>query len=782
MIVGIDLAPIKPIPNAVTLQGDIRSDRTRAAIRGHLKTWQADIVLHDGAPNVGTAWVQDSYDQAELVLHSLKLATEFLIAGGTFVTKVFRSKDYNSLLWVFQQLFNKVEATKPPSSRNVSAEIFVVCRGFKAPKRIDPRLLDARSVFQELDDSATNAKAVPRVFNPEVKRRHREGYEEGNYTQYKEAPASEFVQSTDPIAILGTVNRLSFARLNGENEVLAAALYRLPDTTSEIRTCCADLKVLGRKEFKLLLTWRLKVRELLGFTQKKIAEEEVVEIEPMDKELSIQEELRDMETKETAKRKRAKRRENEKKQKEIVRMQMNMTAPTDLVQDENAPNGADTMFRLKTIDDSADVTRSMARGKMAALSNPAKAPRDSKESEDDPEEGEASLDTYDDRLDEELDTMYEHFKEKVAERDAKYRAKMARKQRDDEEWEGVSGSEQRNSESEDEELEEASGEESDEIEGQPPSKKLIRDLDVMPPETNGLSKRAHSFFDQEIFNGIYDLQENVPERMVNLKGKDKARNGKVEDQHQKSLSRSQSESSEEDIPSLSEQKRLIAASKVSAKEEDHLKVRVQSKELVGDEDVWDNREEHTRDNRPAPDIDIITVEAMTLAHQIATGQKSRHDLVDDGFNKYSHKDRDGLPDWFLEDEAKHEKAHKPITKAAAQAIQEKLRAYNARPIKKVREAKARKKFKMAQRVEKMKKKGALLVEDDALTEREKAGQIVKIIARAGKTKPRKPVTVVKASSRTGRGRPAGVKGRYKMVDPRMRKEVRAMKRLEKKKR
>lgn len=81
---------------------------------------------------------------------------------------------------MLNQLFNKVEATKPPSSRNVSAEIFVVCRGFKAPKRIDPRLLDPRSVFEELADKAPNNEA--KVYNPEVKKRKREGYEEGNCT------------------------------------------------------------------------------------------------------------------------------------------------------------------------------------------------------------------------------------------------------------------------------------------------------------------------------------------------------------------------------------------------------------------------------------------------------------------------------------------------------------------------------------------------------------------------------------------------------------------------
>src|SRR6201996_2390863 len=208
LIVGVDLAPIKPIPKVITFQSDITTEKCRATLRQHLKTWKADTVLHDGAPNVGTAWVQDSFNQAELVLQSLRLATDFLVEGGTFVTKIFRSKDYNSLLWVFNQLFTKVEATKPPSSRNVSAEIFVVCRGFKAPKRIDPRFLDPRAVFAELADPAPNNEA--KIYNPEIKKRKRDGYEEDDRIQFKEASAVEFIQTTDPIALLGSHNRISF--------------------------------------------------------------------------------------------------------------------------------------------------------------------------------------------------------------------------------------------------------------------------------------------------------------------------------------------------------------------------------------------------------------------------------------------------------------------------------------------------------------------------------------------------------------------------------------------
>lgn len=173
---------------------------------------------------------------------------------------------------------------------------------------------------------------------------------------------------------------------------------------------------------------------------------------------------------------------------------------------------------------------------------------------------------------------------------------------------------------------------------------------------------------------------------------------------------------------------------------------------------------------------------MTLAQQLASGEKTKYDLLDEGFNKYALRDRDGLPEWFLDDEGRHSKPHRPITAAAAAAIKEKLRALNARPIKKVREAKDRKKFRAAQRLEKLRKKSALFADEEGTSEKDKAQNIAKLMSKAARKKPKQRVKLVVArgGNRGISGRPRGVKGKYKIVDARLKKDVRAEKRLAKK--
>ena len=109
------------------------------------------------------------------------------------------------------------------------------------------------------------------------------------------------------------------------------------------------------------------------------------------------------------------------------------------------------------------------------------------------------------------------------------------------------------------------------------------------------------------------------------------------------------------------------------------------------------------------------------------------------------------------------------------ALRARERALDARPIKKVAEAKARKKFKAAQRLEKAMKKAEGVNATSDMSEREKAQQIEKLMRKGSSTakKAKKDIKVVvaKGAHKGLKGRPKGVKGRYTMVDARMKKEV-----------
>ncbi|KAI0304938.1 Spb1 C-terminal domain-containing protein [Russula brevipes] len=761
---------------------DITTAHCRNLLRHELKDWKADVVLHDGAPNVGTAWIQDAYTQSELVLMSLKLAVEFLIKGGTFVTKVFRSKDYNNLIWVFNQLFSKVEATKPPSSRNVSAEIFVVCREFLAPKAIDPKFLDPKHVFKDLDVSTSLDKGIAgnntqaNVFQPDKKRRHRDGYADNDYTLFKQIGVAEFIHASDPIAVLGAVNKMT---LTTEEEKPWASF---PLTSSDIKANLNDLKVLGKGDFKALLKWRSALREELGLDVKTKHVEEFTEavevVDVVNEEEQIQQELERLNAEAASRGKRERRKANEVKRKTIQRMQLQMTAPLDIGLEQTdavLAQGQEDIFDL-------EYAEQVPRKKGFVDSTDTDEDVESDESKDNNGSDDEALYTDGEQngrvqsLENDLDGLYEAYRERLAERDAKFKVREARQNdKRREEWSGIDKDEaQADTDEEDEDggwdqlerrkarsdgSDSSSADEEDELSSpelskrkpshqQETSRKRARLLTSLeePQTSSQMSKKADVWFGQDVFNGLDHLSED-----------DDAEVDSSQPLHDDGVP-------ESDDDALESQTEF----EVVPQEPD-------------DAEMWDvsNLNEDEVKSSQIKQHGLLTAEAVSLAQDLVNRRKTKTDLINDGFTRYSLNSKEGLPSWFLDDEAKHYIPNIPITREAMQALRAKQRALDARPIKKVAEAKARKKLKAAQRLEKALKKAEGVTNTTELTEREKAQQVEKLMRRGlakGREKKEVKVVVAKGVHRGLKGRPKGVKGRYVMVDSRMKKEVRAKKR------
>ena len=294
-------------------------------------------------------------------------------------------------MWVFNQLFTKVEATKPPASRNVSAEIFVVCRGYKAPQKLDPKFLDPRAVFEELPDQAPNAEA--KIFHPEKRKRYREGYDEDEYTFYREISAMAFVETQDPIQVLSATSRITW------DDEASRRLRAKEVTTKEVVACTEDLKVLGKKEFRNLLKWRLVIREELGLVTAKKDEEEdgPKEVVTVTEDDQIDAEMDRMAAQDQASRKRDRRKLNERKRKEILRMQMGMLTPHELGLEQDAMD-SDEIFGLKKAEQTGAM-HGLLTGAVPDLSE------EEDETDEEVDEEKDSDDEVDD-LEEELDTMY----------------------------------------------------------------------------------------------------------------------------------------------------------------------------------------------------------------------------------------------------------------------------------------------------------------------------------------------------------------------------------------
>lgn len=156
---------------------------------------------------------------------------------------------------------------------------------------------------------------------------------------------SEFVSSTQPVIMLGEYNQ--FTTSDGEAAKFLAIEPKLED---EVRILCEDLRVLGKSDFKLLLKWRLRVRNALQAEQ--AAGEDASDDESAsdsdsadDEEKAEQEmfhEMKEIKQRATARARREKKKLKQKRMKAKARQIMGGETAVDLVDDME-------LFHLKNV-------------------------------------------------------------------------------------------------------------------------------------------------------------------------------------------------------------------------------------------------------------------------------------------------------------------------------------------------------------------------------------------------------------------------------------------------
>ena len=664
VIVGVDLVPIKPIPGCLSQQNDITTDKCRADLKKELQGWKVDVVLHDGAPNVGKSWAHDAYQQSLLTLHSFKLATEFLKKGGTFVTKVFRSKDYQSLMWVLNQFFKRVHSTKPPASRNESAEIFVVCLGYKAPDKIDPRFLDPRHVFSELDaeQAADPATDNPELLNPEKAKRKApaEGYESGATLLYKKAKASEFIMDDKPIHVLN-----NFYEIVLDEKRIADH----PKTTGEVKECCKDLKVLGMKELRLLKKWRESLRSDFEKSEKPRAPEISEEVAGADKagNASDDEEEKEMknlekqietlkdEERRDAKRKR--KREMREKRKTAEKIDLKMILPGD----EGPVREEEGLFRMKDLKNAREIDG-------VAEQAPDMVAESDDNDDDDAKTKKAKVQKYSREV-KHLDKSGQYYKESDSE--------GGEGSGDDEgdsdsEREGLGFGENGAEEDEEEdELEFEGDEESVERLNDPSTNPLLIDLDESNRE-NRRRKRAEMWFDRDAFKGIESDEDAVEEDISAAIKAHEKKGGKITRKRKGGKAESDHESADDVEKSKQGKTQPQKVAKPgkgtddAGRDEDtsdsddsdsdfdvadsyrHLKKQAMAKEGDGFEVVATENEKKGKKRKKGA---ALTPEELAIGQEMIMSKKRKRDMLDAGWNRFMFSDRDAdLPDWFVKDE------------------------------------------------------------------------------------------------------------------------------------
>ncbi len=130
-IVAMDILPMDAIVGVEFLQGDFDSEQVLQQLTELIGADRPQLVMSDMAPNTTGIADVDHDRSMHLVELSLDFARERLAPGGDFLVKVFQGRHFQPFMLQLRNSFSTVKVRKPPASRQRSAELYLLARGFK---------------------------------------------------------------------------------------------------------------------------------------------------------------------------------------------------------------------------------------------------------------------------------------------------------------------------------------------------------------------------------------------------------------------------------------------------------------------------------------------------------------------------------------------------------------------------------------------------------------------------------------------------------------------------
>jgi 23S rRNA (uridine2552-2'-O)-methyltransferase len=131
-VIAIDMIEMHGLPGVEFLQVDFSTDEGLSAVVAALGIdGRADLVLSDMAPNMSGIGISDQAKTMGLCELALEFAGRFLRPNGAFVVKTFQGTGFTEFLREMKAIFVDVKSLKPKSSRDRSAEVYLVGRGLR---------------------------------------------------------------------------------------------------------------------------------------------------------------------------------------------------------------------------------------------------------------------------------------------------------------------------------------------------------------------------------------------------------------------------------------------------------------------------------------------------------------------------------------------------------------------------------------------------------------------------------------------------------------------------